>query len=293
MVWYDRPTGSGWRWVEVSGVYNAPGQGAKDPASPVETRLVSASPTGSPESAPPDPRWALSTVFFGGRICILSTHIPEFLMRVLLLALFLGSVCLPASGQRARARMLIGVSGYTLKGEGASGAERIFRLAGGGGLSVELLPMLSVRAELRYTIQGGRMRGTVDGAIGGEPTAIPVEGTFDLTYLEIPLLAVVGFDLVNGHRLELGAGPGLGLKVDTRSSFAAETGPEFSQALDGPGRTAGWAVAADYIFRVGTERVIIGLRGWRSITKAGLEGTVPGAEDVYTQGFSVMSGLTF
>jgi hypothetical protein len=187
--------------------------------------------------------------------------------------------------------MLIGVSGYTL--EEASGAEPIYRLAGGGGLSVELLPMLSVRAELRYTIQGGRIMGTVDGAIEGEPTAIPVEATFDLTYLEIPVMAVLGFDLANGHRLELGAGPGLGLKVDTRSSFAASTGPEFSQALDGPGRTAGWAVAADYIFRLGTERVILGIRGWRSITKAGLETTVPGAEDVYTQGFSVMSGLTF
>ena len=214
-------------------------------------------------------------------------------MRSLLLACLLGCICLPASGQTTRARMLIGVSGYTLKGEGVSGAERIYRLAGGGGLSVDLLPMLSLRAELRYTIQGGRIMGTVDGAIEGEPTAVPVEATFDLTYLEIPILAVVGFDLPNGHRLELGAGPGLGLKVDTRSSFSASTGPEFSQGLDGPGRTAGWAVAADYIFRVGTERVIIGLRGWHSITKAGLEDTVPGAEDVYTQGFSVVSGLTF
>lgn len=208
-------------------------------------------------------------------------------MRALLVALLLGCVCLPASGQRAKARMLIGVSGYTLEGEGASGAEAVFRLAGGGGLSFEVLPMFSIRAELRYTNQGGRIKGTVGTA------SVPVEATFDLTYLEIPVLAVVGIDLMNGHRLELGAGPGLGLKVDTRTSYAAETGPEFSQALDGPGRTAGWAVAADYIFRVGSERVIIGLRGWRSITKAGLEGTVPGAEDVYTQGLSIMSGLTF
>ncbi|MFT4605282.1 MAG: hypothetical protein ACI9W4_002021 [Rhodothermales bacterium] len=189
--------------------------------------------------------------------------------------------------------MLLGMSGYTLQGSDVSNAEMIFRMAGGGGLSYELFPMLSIRAELRYTIQGGRTIGTIDGIVDGEPTPIPVDATFDLTYLEIPILAVVGLDLVNGHRIELGAGPGLGLKVDTRSSFSAESGPEFTQALDAPGRTVGWAIAADYIFRMGSERVILGLRGWRSITKAGLAGTVPGAEDVYTQGFTVVTGLTF
>lgn len=199
----------------------------------------------------------------------------------------------PALGQRTHARMLIGISGYTLTGDDVDGAEAIFRLAGGAGLSFELLPLLSLRTELRYTIQGGRVQGTVDGAVEGEPMAIPVEATFDLTYLEIPVLLVLGLDLVNDHRLEIGVGPGVGLKVDTRTSFAAETGPEFSQALDAPGRTTALTVAVDYSFRMGSERVILGLRGWRSLTGAGLESTVPGAEDVYTQGISFMTGLTF
>ncbi len=202
-------------------------------------------------------------------------------------------VAAPAEAQRTKARMLIGVSGYTLAGDDAGSAESIFRLAGGAGISLELLPMLSLRSELRYTIQGGRVMATVDGTLNGEPTSIPVEATFDLTYLEIPLLLVLNLDLVNGHRVELGAGPGLGLKVDTRTSFAAETGPEFSQALDAPGRTVALTAALDYSFLLGTERVILGLRGWRSLTKAGLEGTVPGAEDIYTQGITFLTGLTF
>ncbi|NNE69915.1 MAG: outer membrane beta-barrel protein [Rhodothermales bacterium] len=214
-------------------------------------------------------------------------------MHRLLIILVLFLVTTPSAAQRSQARMLIGISGYTLAGDGVDEADFIYRLAGGAGLSYELLPLLSVRTELRYTIQGGRMNGTVDGAIEGEPTAIPVEATFDLTYLEIPVLLVLGLDLVNNHRLEIGVGPGVGLKVDTRTSFAAATGPEFSQALDAPGRTTAFTFAVDYSFRMGSERVILGLRGWRSRTKAGLETTVPGTEDVYTQGLSFLTGLTF
>ncbi|MBO6575347.1 MAG: outer membrane beta-barrel protein [Rhodothermales bacterium] len=208
--------------------------------------------------------------------------------RFLVMALF----CLPLAIAHAQttARMLIGMSGYTMVGEPELDVEPVFRLAGGGGIQYELTPNLGLRGELRYTIQGGRFSGTIP---GNDRQPIPVDATFDLTYLEVPFMVVGGLDILRATRIEVGAGPAIAIKVDTRNTFSAETGPEIGQGVDAPPNYKGWTAMFDVMFPVRGERVLLGLRLWRATSSAGLEETVPGSEDLRTAGVTLVSGVSF
>ena len=214
-------------------------------------------------------------------------------MRRYLFLLLLLPLLPPQAVAQTQARMLMGVSGYTLFGTSEIEFEPVFRLAGGGGLTHWVAPAFGIRGELRYTIQGGSFSGTVEGSVGGEPEPIPVEATFDLTYLEIPVMLVAGFDVLRASRIELAFGPAIAIKVDTRSSFSAESGPILSQGVSARDRLNGLTASVDWIFPVRAEKLLIGLRGWRSLTPAGLEETVPGTEDVKSTGITLIGGLVF
>ncbi|MFT5144292.1 MAG: hypothetical protein ACI80V_002331 [Rhodothermales bacterium] len=210
-----------------------------------------------------------------------------------LLVVFLCAASVTAVSAQTSARLLIGVSGYTLSGEPELDVTPVFRLAGGGGISHQLSSALSLRTEILYTIQGGEMSGTVTGVLNGAPAEIPVDALFDLTYLEIPVLAVFGAEFRRGSRVELGLGPGFGFRLDSHSTFSTETGAGFSQRADGPKRIVGLVFSADYIIPLGSEQVLFGIRGWLSSTKAGLEETVPGADNLRSRGLTFVSGLVF
>jgi outer membrane protein with beta-barrel domain len=203
-------------------------------------------------------------------------------------------ISLPAWAQ-TRARMHVGVSGYSMAGESGLNVKPVYRLSGGGGIGWELGRGFTVGTEVSYVVHGGRTTGSVAGvADDGEPIQIPVDATLDLTYLEVPILFGYGIELQNGYRLEIGAGPAFAFKLDASFRFAAESGPEFDQTINStPGRISGLALALDLIVPVRGERMAVGLRGWQSQTRAGLEDALPGRGNLRTRGVSLVTGIVF
>ncbi|WP_199350997.1 porin family protein [Haliangium ochraceum] len=96
----------------------------------------------------------------------------------------------------------------------------------GAYLSAQLAPRWGVRAELRYSQRGARASRELSSFGGSEEDfEIPYDITFDLAYLELPLLVTYAIPYANGFTPYLFAGPDLALlltaDVDVEVSLPA------------------------------------------------------------------------
>ena len=138
-----------------------------------------------------------------------------------LLPIFLGfclalSISLPGTG---RARQFhpdfkIGLAATTLRGSSDSDFSTKTGFAGGLGLGFDLgLTGWAFQPEVLYIVKGASARTTLDD--------IPIEATFDLTYLEVPVLLLYRFDTGGKVHPKLFAGPSLAFKLDAIVRFKA------------------------------------------------------------------------
>jgi len=149
--------------------------------------------------------------------------------------------------------------------------------AGGVGVGFDLLGGWRIQPEVLYVVKGADADFIFDNSenvLGSETPGspgVPVHATFDLTYLEIPVLLVYTFQLPGIVRPKVFAGPSFSSKLDARVRFRAvgsnieqEETDRSVQSLD-----AGAVVGAGLEISFGSsQRLSLGGRGTFGLSNA-------------------------
>ncbi len=182
------------------------------------------------------------------------------------------------AGQNASAQVQalikVGINGSTLRGNTSTDFSPIVRLSGGAGISFELRNGFYLQPEVLYIVKGAKADGIIPGNIPGD--SVRVKATFDLTYLEIPLLLVYKFNSA-GIRPHIFVGPSLAVKLDAQIRFrAAEGGPEFREEDETvEDRDIGLTFGAGFEIDVGSETLSFGLRSTLGFSNARTRDDLP------------------
>ncbi|TDI70319.1 MAG: PorT family protein [Bacteroidetes bacterium] len=160
---------------------------------------------------------------------------------------------------QVRAMIKVGVNGSTFRGSSDTDFSSITRLSGGVGFSVNIGNGFRIQPEVLYVAKGAKAEGALD--FEGNDGPVDVVATFDLTYLEIPILLVYQFES-RGIRPQIFAGPTFARKLDARIRYrAAAGGPEFNEEDESvESNDIGLTIGAGFEMDVGSERLSFGLR---------------------------------
>lgn len=161
----------------------------------------------------------------------------------------------PLQARQFRPDFKIGLAASTIRGSTDSDFSTRTGFAGGLGLGFDLgVSPWSIQPEVLYIVKGASATTTLDG--------IPIEATFDLTYLEVPVLLMRRFDTGGKVHPRVFAGPSLAYKLDAIVRFKAVGGSIEQEETDTTvedfdfGVVAGAGVEVD----VGGQRLNFGLR---------------------------------
>ncbi len=184
------------------------------------------------------------------------------------------------AGQNASAQIQalikVGINGSSLRGNSSTDFSPIVRISGGAGVSFAIRNGFYLQPEVLYIVKGAKADGIipVPGSIPGD--SVRVKATFDLTYLEIPLLLVYKFNST-GIRPHIFVGPSLAIKLDAQIRFrAAEGGPEFREEDESvDNRDIGLVFGAGFEVDVGGETLAFGLRSSLGFSNARMRDDPP------------------
>lgn len=168
-----------------------------------------------------------------------------------------------------RASLRAGVTGSTLTGDTDTDFSAVTRLSGGGSLSYLYPSGFVIEPGLHYVIKGANADGEVDG-LPGASEAVPVEATFDLAYLEVPLFFGYVFERRGAIHPKVFAGPVMAFNLDSQVTYRAKAGgPEFSDTDDSVrDRDFGIAAGVGVEWEVGSERIMFGLQSTFGLSNA-------------------------
>ncbi|GMQ81445.1 MAG: hypothetical protein BMS9Abin05_0877 [Rhodothermia bacterium] len=181
-------------------------------------------------------------------------------LRSALCLLFLGlfSISQTATAQM-RAMIKVGINGSTFRGNSDTDFSSITRFSGGVGFSFVIGNGFRIQPEVLYVVKGAQGERALE--FDGVKDPVDVIATFDLTYLEVPILLVYQFES-RGIRPQIFAGPTFARKLDSQIRFrAAAGGPEFreeDQSVES--NDIGLTIGAGFEMDVGSERLSFGLR---------------------------------
>lgn len=181
----------------------------------------------------------------------------------------------------------IGVTGSTLRGDADSDFSPIVRFSGGAAFSYEFRNGFYLQPEFLYTVKGGSTESVIE--IDGVSEGVPVDATFDLTYLEIPLLLVYRFDRP-GIRPRIFAGPTYSYKLDAQVTWRSpEGGPSFTdEDTSVSGSDFGFTIGAGFDMDVGSEILELGLR-----TSIGLSNARSVKPELNNTSLALYAGMSF
>lgn len=184
--------------------------------------------------------------------------IPFFKPAVVLLFLGLFSTNQLAHAQM-RGMIKAGINGSTLRGNSETDYSSIMRFSGGVGFSFGIGNGFRIQPEFLYVVKGAQAERALE--VAGVDDKVLIDATFDLTYLEVPILLVYQFRS-RGVRPQIFAGPTLAIKLDAQVKFRAVAGgPEFRETDDSvESRDIGLTIGAGIEMDVGSERISFGLR---------------------------------
>ncbi len=191
---------------------------------------------------------------------------PSFLGFVLLVC---PGICHEAAGQGMRPEFKLGVAASTIRGSSNTDFSVRSGFAGGVGLTFELIGGWRIQPEILYVVKGANADFVFDNSTGilgtgtSDGTGVPVHATFDLTYLEIPVLLVYAFQLPGRITPKIFAGPSFSSKLDARVRFKAVGGSIEQEETDDSVQDfdAGAVVGAGIELTLGAQRLSLGARG--------------------------------
>lgn len=191
-------------------------------------------------------------------------NVPAYGLLLLTLA-----VTLPAAAQ-VTGNLKMGVTAMTITGEAALDFEARVGWGGGAAVGYDFGNGLQLLGEALYIVKGATAQTNaavlselrdLPPAAGAEDVAVAL--TWNLTYVELPLLAVYRFDVPLRVQPKVFAGPSLAYKLSSRVHFESESagGTRFSEEDESVQQTDFGAVVGGGVeFAFGTERLTVDLR---------------------------------
>lgn len=183
----------------------------------------------------------------------------------LFVVMVLGVTVLPAAGQSWRSGLQVGVTSSALSGDVESDFTALTRLGASVAVGFDFHNGLLVGPEIGYAVKGGT---TETRLVLDDASRVPVRATFEVAYLELPLLAAYRLETRGRLHPLLYAGPYLALRLQATVRYRAlDGGPEFTDEDPSVqqrewGLVAGGGVEID----AGGERLLLTARYGRSLS---------------------------
>jgi hypothetical protein len=200
-----------------------------------------------------------------------------------LILLALGMSALPQSVHaQFKAAIHLGMTGSSFRGGNLKGTSPIVKFGGGAALRYEYPSGFEFESGLFYTVKGSNLEGQY-----GE---IPIEGTSEITYLEIPVL--LGYRFLSNPKFSprIYAGPAMAFKNDAQIRFNA-VGSDIEQQeedLSVESRDLGLMVGTDVNMPFGSEVLNFGIRSTFGFSNARTE-----KPEIYNTSISLLVGIVF
>jgi len=188
-----------------------------------------------------------------------------------------------------RASIRMGVTGSTLTGDTDTDFSAVTRLSGGGSISLLYPSGFVIEPGLYYVVKGANADGEVEG-IRGITGAVPVEATFDLAYLEVPLFFGYVFQRRGSIHPKIFGGPIIAFNLDSTVSFRAKAGgPEFTDTDDSvESRDLALAAGVGVEWEISGERLLLGVQ-----STFGLSNARTADPELHNRSLGIFTGIVF
>ena len=181
-----------------------------------------------------------------------------------------------------RAVLQGGLSASSFRGGDLTNPSSIVRLAGGGGLRYEYPSGFEFETGLYYVVKGGQLEGDFED--------IPIEGTSEITYVEVPFL--IGYRVRTHLRFSprLVVGPSMSFKNESHITFNAVGSSIEQREIDDTvyGRDLGLVLGLDTNARMGSETITFGVRSTFGLSNARSE-----KPEIYNTSVALLMGIVF
>jgi len=199
-----------------------------------------------------------------------------------LLLIFCSTLFTETASAQFKAAIHLGMTGSSFRGGNLKGTSPIIKFGGGAALRYEYASGFEFETGLFYTVKGSNLEG-----VYGD---IPIEGTSEITYIEIPVLIGYRFLSNPGFSPRIYAGPAMAFKNDAQIRFNA-VGSSIEQQeedLTVEGRDLGLIIGVDANMPFASEILNFGVRTTFGFSNARTE-----KPEIYNTSVTLMVGIVF
>jgi len=181
-----------------------------------------------------------------------------------------------------KAVIQIGMNGSSFRGGNLENTSPIVRFGGGAALRYEYPSGFEFEAGVNYVTKGSGLEGKYQ--------EIPIEGTSEITYIEVPILIGYRFRQTSRFSPRIVAGPAMAFKTDAQIRFNA-VGSNIEQQEDDltvEDKDLGIVLGADVNAKFGSEILNFGIR-----TTFGYSNARTAKPEIFNTSVSMMMGIVF
>jgi hypothetical protein len=198
-------------------------------------------------------------------------------------AIIVGSFFIPqTTNAQFKAAIQLGMTGSTFRGGNLENNSAIVRFGGGAALRYEYPSGFEFETGLFYVTKGSGLEGTY--------FQIPIEGTSEITYIEVPLLIGYRFMRTSRFSPRVYAGPAMAFKTDAQIKFNAKGSDIIQQEEDltVEDKDLGLMFGVDVNTQFGSETLNFGIR-----TTLGYSNARTAKPEIYNSSIAAMVGIVF
>jgi hypothetical protein len=181
-----------------------------------------------------------------------------------------------------KAAIHLGMTGSSFRGGNLQNSSPIVRFGGGAALRYEYPSGFEFETGLFYVTKGSDLEGTY--------SQIPIEGTSEITYIELPALIGYRFKRESRFSPRIYAGPAMAFKTDAQIKFNAKGSSIVQQEEDltVEDKDLGIMIGADVNMGWGSEILNFGIRSTLGYSNARSE-----KPEIYNTSIALMIGIVF
>ena len=181
-----------------------------------------------------------------------------------------------------KATIQLGMTGSSFRGGDLQNTSIITRFGGGAAVRYEYANGFELESGLFYVVKGSGLEGTYG--------SIPIEGTSEITYVELPVLFGYRFKRDSHYSPRIYAGPAMAFKTDAQISFNAKGSDIVQQEEDltVEDKDLGIMVGVDVNTQFGSETLSFGIR-----STFGYSNAREATPEIYNTSVALLVGIVF
>lgn len=209
---------------------------------------------------------------------------PKFSKAILTL-FFVGigffSTIQTASAQ-LKAAIHLGMTGSSFRGGNLQNASAIARFGGGAAVRYEYPSGFELESGIFYVVKGSKLEGMY--------RTVPIQGTSEITYIEVPVLLGYRFMTNRKYSPRIYAGPAMAFKTDAIIRFKAKTSgvEQQEEDLSVADKDLGIMIGVDVNTSIGSETLSFGIR-----STLGYSNAREADPEIYNTSVALLVGIVF